>query len=90
MPGTTRDSVELDLDYHHKDGELLKFQPAIAGLRMKRKVDSPVEYFSTVRTCRLRSVGCCLPVIDAVDGVTKRPSPRWRHPMLAAPSRLWQ
>ena len=47
VPGTTRDAVELDLNYQHKDGELLKFRLTdTAGLRMKRKVDSSVEYFS--------------------------------------------
>ena len=74
VPGTTRDSVELDLDYQHKDGELLKFRLAdTAGLRMKRKVDSPVEYFSTVRTqAALDRSDVAFLVIDAVDGVTKQ------------------
>jgi GTP-binding protein len=74
VPGTTRDSVELDLDYHHKDGELIKFRLAdTAGLRMKRKVDSPVEYFSTVRTqAALDRSDVAFLVIDAVDGVTKQ------------------
>ncbi|MBH78789.1 MAG: ribosome biogenesis GTPase Der, partial [Puniceicoccaceae bacterium] len=74
VPGTTRDSVELDLDYQHKDGELFKFRLAdTAGLRMKRKVDSPVEYFSTVRTqAALDRSDVAFLVIDAVDGVTKQ------------------
>lgn len=74
VPGTTRDSVELDLDYAHKDGELLKFRLAdTAGLRMKRKVDSPVEYFSCVRTqAALERSDVVFLVIDAVDGVTKQ------------------
>ncbi len=74
VPGTTRDSVELDLDYKHADGEVLKFRLAdTAGLRMKRKVDSPVEYFSTVRTQQaLESSDVVFLVIDAVDGVTKQ------------------
>ena len=74
VPGTTRDSVELDLDYQHKDGELLKFRLAdTAGLRMKRKVDNPVEYFSTVRTkAALDRSDVAFLVIDAVDGVTKQ------------------
>ena len=74
VPGTTRDSVELDLDYQHKDGEILKFRLAdTAGLRMKRKVDSPVEYFSTVRTqAALERSDVAFLVIDAVDGVTKQ------------------
>ena len=74
VPGTTRDSVELDLDYQHKDGELLKFRLAdTAGLRMKRKVDSPVEYFSSVRTqAAMERSDVVFLVIDALDGVTKQ------------------
>jgi GTP-binding protein len=74
VAGTTRDSVELDLDYQHKDGELLKFRLAdTAGLRMKRKVDSPVEYFSSVRTqAAMERSDVVFLVIDAVDGVTKQ------------------
>ncbi len=74
VAGTTRDAVELDLDYQHKDGELLKFRLAdTAGLRMKRKVDSPVEYFSTVRTqAAMERSDVVFLVIDAVDGVTKQ------------------
>ncbi|TVP75675.1 MAG: ribosome biogenesis GTPase Der [Puniceicoccaceae bacterium] len=74
VPGTTRDSVELDLDYEHKDGERLKFRLAdTAGLRMKRKVDSPVEYFSSVRTqAAMERSDVVFLVIDAVDGVTKQ------------------
>lgn len=74
VPGTTRDSVELDLDYQHPDGETLKFRLAdTAGLRMKRKVDSPVEYFSGVRTQHaMERSDVVFLVIDAVDGVTKQ------------------
>ena len=74
VPGTTRDSVELDLDYQHRDGELLQFRLAdTAGLRMKRKVDSPVEYFSGVRTQHaLERSDVVFLVIDAMDGVTKQ------------------
>lgn len=74
VPGTTRDSVELDLDYQHPDGVTLKFRLAdTAGLRMKRKVDSPVEYFSGVRTQHaLERSDVAFLVIDALDGVTKQ------------------
>ena len=74
VAGTTRDAVELDLDYEHKDGETLRFRLSdTAGLRMKRKVDSPVEYFSTVRTqAALERSDVALLVIDAVEGVTKQ------------------
>ncbi|MDP4611904.1 MAG: ribosome biogenesis GTPase Der [Opitutales bacterium] len=74
VAGTTRDSVELDLDYTHKDGEVLKFRMAdTAGLRGKSKVDSPVEYFSSVRTqAALERSDVVFLIIDAVEGVTKQ------------------
>jgi len=74
VAGTTRDAVELDLDYKHKDGEILKFRMAdTAGLRGKSKVDSPVEFFSTVRTQHaMESSDVVFLVIDAVAGVTKQ------------------
>ena len=74
VPGTTRDAVELDLNYQHKDGELLKFRLTdTAGLRMKRKVDSSVEYFSGVRTQHsIERSDVVFMVIDAMDGVTKQ------------------
>lgn len=74
VPGTTRDSVELDLDYKSKDDEILKFRMAdTAGLRSKSKVDSAVEFFSTVRTQHaMESSDVVFLVIDAVKGVTKQ------------------
>jgi GTP-binding protein len=74
VAGTTRDSVELDLDYKHKDGEVLKFRMAdTAGLRGKAKVDSPVEFFSSVRTqSAMENSDVVFLIIDAVDGVTKQ------------------
>jgi GTP-binding protein len=74
VPGTTRDSVELDLDYRRPDGDTLKFRLAdTAGLRSKRKVDSPVEYFSTVRTQHaIERSDVVLLVVDALDGVTRQ------------------
>ena len=74
VPGTTRDSVELDLNYKHKDGETLKFRLTdTAGLRMKRKVDSSVEYFSGVRTQHsIERSDVVFLIIDAMDGVTKQ------------------
>lgn len=73
VPGTTRDAVELDLDYQ-KDGETVKFRLAdTAGLRSKRKVGNPVEYFSNVRTQHaIERSDVVFLVIDAADGVTKQ------------------
>jgi GTP-binding protein len=74
VPGTTRDSVELDLNYTQKDGELLRFRLAdTAGLRSGKKVDSPVEFFSSVRSQQAMSRSDVIfLVIDAVAGVTKQ------------------
>jgi GTPase len=74
VPGTTRDSVELDLNYSHKDGELLKFRLAdTAGLRSRKKVDSPVEFFSSVRSQQaMERSDVVFLVIDAVTGVTRQ------------------
>lgn len=74
VPGTTRDSVELDMDYTHKDGEQLKFRLAdTAGLRSRSKVDSPVEFFSSVRSQQaMQRSDVVFLVIDAVAGVTRQ------------------
>lgn len=73
VPGTTRDSVELDLDYE-KDGQRIPFRLAdTAGLRSKRKVGNPVEYFSNVRTQHaIERSDVVFLVIDAAEGVTRQ------------------
>lgn len=73
VPGTTRDAVELDLDYQQGD-QTLKFRMAdTAGLRSKRKVVNSVEYFSNVRTQHaIERSDVVFLVIDAKDGVTKQ------------------
>ena len=51
VPGTTRDSVMLDLDFTSKDGRVLPFRLVdTAGLRRRKRVSHSIEYFSTVRT----------------------------------------
>jgi GTP-binding protein len=74
VPGTTRDAVELDLEYQKSSNETLKFRLAdTAGLRSKRKVDSSVEYFSSMRTQHaLERSDVVFLVIDAMEGVTKQ------------------
>lgn len=74
VPGTTRDSVELDLDYAHPDGAELRFRLAdTAGIRSKRKVGSPVEYFSGVRARHaIERADVVYLVVDALDGVTRQ------------------
>ena len=72
VPGTTRDSVELDLDYHNPDGGLLRFRLIdTAGIRHRRKVKVVVEYFSALRSERaMAQSDVVFLVLDAREGVT--------------------
>lgn len=74
VAGTTRDAVALDLDYAAPDGQRLAFQLVdTAGLRKRRRVDSVLEYFSTLRTREsLGAADVCLLVVDAIEGVGKQ------------------
>lgn len=74
IPGTTRDAVEMNLDLQATPGEAPQRFRLVdtAGLRSKGKVDSSVEYFSTVRARRAmdRSDVVFL-VLDAREGITR-------------------
>lgn len=74
VPGTTRDSVMLDLDYHGKDGQLTGFRLVdTAGLRQRGRVSHSVEYFSTLRTREaIDQSDIVFLVIDAENGVTRQ------------------
>ncbi|MEL0119089.1 MAG: ribosome biogenesis GTPase Der [Opitutae bacterium] len=74
VPGTTRESVERDLDYESKGEGTWGFRLVdTAGMRRKRKVDSTLEYFSNLRTKgAIESSDAVFLVIDAQDGVTKQ------------------
>ena len=73
-PGTTRDSVALDLDYQAPDGEQWLFRLVdTAGLRKSRKINTPVEYFSSVRShASLANADVVFQVIDAREGVSRQ------------------
>lgn len=73
-PGTTRDSVALDLDYEAPNGEQWHFQLVdTAGLRKSGKIDTPVEYFSSVRShASLANADVVFQVIDAREGVSRQ------------------
>lgn len=73
VPGTTRDSVSLDLDFTSKDGETWPFRLIdTAGLRNRGKVSHSVEYFSSVRSHHaIEEAGIVFLVIDAEAGVTR-------------------
>lgn len=72
IPGTTRDTVEMDLDYTAKGGESWRFRLVdTAGLRRKTKMSSPVEVFSALRSeDALQRADVVLHVVDARDGIT--------------------
>ncbi len=67
VPGTTRDSIAVDLE---RDGRLYRLVDT-AGLRRKSRVDEAVEKFSVVKT--LQSIEQCqvaVLLLDASEGVT--------------------
>lgn len=73
VPGTTRDSVSLDLDYTTKDGENWPFRIVdTAGLRHRGKVSHAIEYFSSVRSHgAIEETDIAYLVLDAEEGVTR-------------------
>jgi len=75
VPGTTRETVELDLDYQTEGQEkpwcFRLFDTA--GLKRKNRVDSSLDYFSAVRTKHaIEAVDVVFLVLDAREGVTKQ------------------
>jgi GTP-binding protein len=72
VPGTTRESVELDFDYRpKKGGGVWRFTITdTAGLKKDTKLASPVEYFSQLRSIdSIERADVVYVVLDAVDGV---------------------
>ncbi|MBL4575625.1 MAG: ribosome biogenesis GTPase Der [Opitutaceae bacterium] len=71
VPGTTRESIELDFTYRSKKGEDWFFRLAdTAGIKKRTKIGSSVEYFSQVRSLgAIHRADVVYLVIDAVDGV---------------------
>lgn len=72
VPGTTRDSIELNLDYTTPDGELWPFRLVdTAGIRKIVRLKQPVDYFSTKRTeDAIKNADVVFLVLDAQEGVT--------------------
>ena len=72
VPGTTRDSVELDLDYQDPSADVQRFRLIdTAGVRRRSKVKSSVEYFSSVRSEQaIAESDVVFLVLDAREGVT--------------------
>lgn len=74
VPGTTRDSVMLDLDYQTKDDKSIPFRLVdTAGLRRRKRVSHSIEYFSTLRTRQaIERSDIVFLVVDAETGVTRQ------------------
>lgn len=74
IPGTTRDAVELNLDYRTPGGDVWPFRMIdTAGIRKRTKISSPVEYFSATRSEHaVESADVVFLLIDAKEGVTNQ------------------
>ena len=69
IPGTTRDSLDSVLKYYGQEIVVVD----TAGLRKKKKIDSSIEFFSSVRT--LKAIGECdvaVIMLDAQFGLEKQ------------------
>ncbi|NEY37391.1 GTP-binding protein, partial [Streptomyces sp. PRKS01-65] len=67
VPGTTRDSIAVDLERDGREYRLID----TAGLRRRSRVDEVVEKFSVVKT--MQSIEQCqvaVLMLDATEGVT--------------------
>ena len=75
VPGTTRETVELDLDFPVEESEdKWKFRLFdTAGLKRHKRIDTSLDFFSAVRTKKaIESVDVVFLVLDAREGVTKQ------------------
>ena len=75
VPGTTRETVELDLDYQTEGAEEpWRFRLFdTAGLKRRNRIDTSLDYFSSVRTKHaIDEVDVVFLVLDAREGVTKQ------------------
>ena len=69
IAGTTRDSVDTMLKWHGKDIRIVD----TAGLRKKSKVDTDIEFYSSLRAMdSLLRADLVLLVVDAEKGFTKQ------------------
>lgn len=73
VPGTTRDSVQIDLEYTSPSAEKLNFRLIdTAGLRHRAKVHTSLEQFSALRTKQaIEATDLVFLVLDAKEGVTQ-------------------
>ena len=73
VAGTTRDPVRCDIDFENDRGDILRFEFFdTAGVRARRKVNTSLDYFSTLRTKEAISRSdVVMLVIDAREGVSE-------------------
>ena len=73
VPNTTRDSVQFDLTYTTEEGEALPFRLMdTARVRTKNKVNTSLDYFSTLRTHQAIEDGdLVFLIVDAKEGIGK-------------------
>lgn len=74
IPGTTRDMIETSIKYTDRNNTEWDFRLFdTAGLRPKKKMDSSVEFFSSVRTQKsIEHSDIVLHLVDAREGVSKQ------------------
>ena len=74
VPGTTRDSVEVDFKFRGRDHDLHPFKLIdTAGIKAATKLASPVEYFSRLRALdSIQRTDVVFLVLDALEGVTQQ------------------
>lgn len=71
IPGTTRDSIDSELDT--ENGKYLFIDTA--GLRKKKKIYENVERYSVIRTlASIDRADVCVAIIDATEGVSEQDS----------------
>jgi GTP-binding protein len=69
QPGTTRDSIEIDLQRGDKHYKLID----TAGVRKRGKVFEAIEKFSVVKTMQaIEEANVAILVVDARDGITEQ------------------
>ncbi len=73
VAGTTRDCVKCDIDFENDRGDVLKFEFFdTAGVRARRKVNTSLDFFSTMRTKEaIAKCDVVMLVIDAMEGVSE-------------------
>ncbi|MDR0445139.1 MAG: ribosome biogenesis GTPase Der [Puniceicoccales bacterium] len=81
LPGTTRDSISFHLKFHSSWDEKWHFQLIdTAGIKAKKKINSPLEYFSQIRTEKaIEQAHIVFLVIDALSGISKTDQQLSRH-----------